>query len=102
MFNDMDMDILTKLTEGVSSAVPEKPKDKTFTTGKYQGRTHKFVCTIDPNYILHVYENFMDHGGISNEMYRLAEVLIQEATEEEQDDIDWLSDSDEEDYDQEF
>lgn len=58
---------------------------KKFTSGKYFGKSHKYVCSIDPQYIIGVYETHMDNGGISRELYRLAVLLIEEANEAEED-----------------
>lgn len=58
--------------------------DKTFTSGKYYGKTHKEIAAADPQYIVDSYEMKQDNGGISNEIYRLASINIEEAVEAEQ------------------
>lgn len=61
--------------------------DKVFTFGKYKGISHKEIANSDPSYILWVYEEHQDNGGISNEMYRLAQINLNEQQAES--DIDW-------------
>lgn len=62
--------------------------DKTFNYGKYNGKSHKDVATLDPNYIIHVYENFSDNGGLSNEIYRFAQLVIDDMNSDNDDDWD--------------
>lgn len=52
-----------------------------FSTGKYAGKSHKFVAGIDPEYIITAYETRLDSVGISNEIYRLAQLIIDQDQE---------------------
>ena len=70
----------------------------TFNSGAYLGKTHKEVANTDPQYIIQAYEERHDNGGISNEIYRLAVINLNEQLELEShqgDNIDF-SDMDEE------
>ena len=47
-----------------------------FNFGSYFGVPHVEVCNTDPHYIVYCYENLMDNGGISREIYRQAIMII--------------------------
>lgn len=68
--------------------------DKVFLQGYYAGKSHKEVATIDPYYIIEAYEQSHDNAGISNEIYRLAQINLNEAMEE----AELASDLGEDDY----
>jgi len=51
--------------------------------------SHEEVMVQDPHYIVYCYENIMDNGGISREVYRQAIMIIHDGdmTEEYDEDV---------------
>lgn len=82
------MDNLTIVESSVESLSVLKrqviQKDGVFKTGRYTGRSHKWVLDCDPDYIIYAYENHHDNGGVSRECYRMAQLALEEEHEYEE------------------
>lgn len=68
------MDLTFAETDVQSAVQPEA----VFKYGKYLGKTHKEILKVNPEYVIWVYENHHDNGGISRECYRLAQITLDE------------------------
>lgn len=62
------------------------------TFGKYKGKTYLEVSTDHPRYIVWVYENLKNHGGVSKDIYEYSyDCLLGVNDEGAQDEDDFYS-----------